>query len=56
MVRFGFKVPLLSKRIAAKVDELMAICDQLEKQLESQHKESRRSVEALLHKAWEGVG
>jgi len=56
MVRFGFKAPLLSKRIAAKVDELMAICDQLEKQLESQHKESRRSVEALLHKAWEGVG
>lgn len=30
MVRFGFKAPL-SKRIAATVDELMAICDQLEK-------------------------
>lgn len=56
MVRFGFKAPLLSKRIAATVDELMAICDQLEKQLESQHKESRRSVEALLNEAWEGVG
>ena len=56
MVRFGFKVPPLSKRIAAKVDELMAICDQLEKQMESQHKESRRSVEALFHKAWKGVG
>ena len=56
MVRFGFRVPPLSKRIATKVDELMAICDQFEKQLESQHKESRRSVEALLHEAWEGVG
>ena len=56
MVRFGFKVPPLSKSVAATVDELMAICDQLEKRLESQHKESRRSVEALLHEAWEGVG
>jgi type I restriction enzyme S subunit len=44
------------KRIVAKVDELMAICDQLEKQLESQQKESRRLLEALLHEALEEVG
>jgi hypothetical protein len=34
----------------------MAICDQLEKQLESQQRESRRLLEALLHEALEGVG
>jgi type I restriction enzyme S subunit len=44
------------KRIVAKVDALMAICDHLEKQLESQQKESRRLLEALLHEALEGVG
>jgi type I restriction enzyme S subunit len=44
------------KRIVAKVDELMAICDQLEKQLETQQKESRRLLEALLHEALEEVG
>jgi type I restriction enzyme S subunit len=44
------------KRIVAKVDELMAICDQLEKQLETQQKDSRRLLEALLHEALEGVG
>jgi type I restriction enzyme, S subunit len=44
------------KRIVAKVDELMAICDQLEKQLEYQQKGRRRLLEALLHEALEGVG
>jgi len=44
------------KRIVAKVDELMAICDQLEKQLESQQKDSRRLLEALLHEALGGAG
>jgi type I restriction enzyme S subunit len=44
------------KRIVAKVDELMAICDQLEKQLESQQKCRRRLLEALLHEALEGGG
>ena len=43
------------KRIVAKVDELMLICDQLDTQLESQQKESRRLLEALLHDALEGV-
>jgi len=53
-----FPLPPLAeqKRIVAKVDELMAICDQLEKQLESQQKDSRRLLEALLHEALEGVG
>jgi hypothetical protein len=34
----------------------MAICDQLEKQLETQQKDPRRLLEALLHDALEGVG
>jgi type I restriction enzyme S subunit len=44
------------KRIVAKVDELMLICDQLEKQLDSQRKGRRQLLEALLHEALEGVG
>lgn len=44
------------KRIVAKVDELMLICDQLENQLESQQKGCRQLLEALLHEALEGVG
>jgi type I restriction enzyme S subunit len=44
------------KRIVAKVDELMVICDQLENQLESQQKGRRQLLEALLHEALEGVG
>jgi type I restriction enzyme S subunit len=44
------------KRIVAKVDELMGICDQLEHQLESQQKGRRQLLEALLHEALEGVG
>jgi type I restriction enzyme S subunit len=58
MILITIPLPPLAeqKRIVAKVDELMAICDQLEKQLESQQKESRRLLEALLHEALEGVG
>ena len=44
------------KRIVEKVDELMGICDQLENQLESQQKDRRQLLEALLHEALEGVG
>lgn len=53
-----FPLPPLAeqKRIVAKVDELIAICDQLEKQLDTQQNESRRLLEALLHEALEGVG
>jgi type I restriction enzyme S subunit len=38
-------------RIVAKVDELMAICDRLEAQLETTQTESRRLLEAVLYKA-----
>ena len=44
------------KRIVAKVDELMLICDQLENQLEYQQKGRRQLLEALLHEALEGAG
>jgi len=44
------------KRIVAKVDELMLICDRLENQLESQQEGRRQLLEALLHEALEGVG
>jgi type I restriction enzyme S subunit len=43
------------KRIVAKVDELMAICEQLESQLDSQQKGRRQLLEALLYEALEGV-
>ena len=38
-------------RIVAKVDELMALCDQLEAQLTSTEIDSRRLLEAVLHEA-----
>lgn len=38
-------------RIIAKVDELMALCDQLEAQLISTQIDSRRLLEAVLHEA-----
>ena len=38
-------------RIVAKVDELMALCDQLEAQLTSTEADSRRLLEAVLHEA-----
>jgi type I restriction enzyme S subunit len=38
-------------RIVAKVDELMALCDQLEAQLTTTQTNSRRLLEAVLHEA-----
>jgi len=50
-----FKIPLPplaeQHRIVAKVDELMALCDQLETQLASTAADSRRLLEAVLHEA-----
>jgi type I restriction enzyme S subunit len=40
-------------RIVAKVDELMAVCDQLETQLTTTQTESQRFLEAVLHQALE---
>ncbi|MEI6335298.1 MAG: restriction endonuclease subunit S [Methylococcaceae bacterium] len=39
------------QRIVAKVDELMALCDQLEAQLITTQTDSRRLLEAVLHEA-----
>jgi type I restriction enzyme S subunit len=39
------------RRIVAKVDELMALCDLLEAQLTTSQTESRRLLEAVLHQA-----
>ncbi len=39
------------KRIVAKVDELMALCDELEAQLEASQTRSRRLLESLLQEA-----
>ena len=38
-------------RIVARVDELMALCDQLEAQLTATEADSRRLLEAVLHEA-----
>nr|MBP6808949.1 restriction endonuclease subunit S [Chromatiaceae bacterium] len=38
-------------RIVAKVDELMAVCDQLEANLIATQTDSRRLLEAVLHEA-----
>ena len=39
------------RRIVAKVEELMALCDRLEAQLDAAQDESRRLLEAVLHDA-----
>ena len=46
-------VPPLAEqhRIVAKVDELMALCDQLEAQLTQSQTDSRRLLEAVLEAA-----
>lgn len=46
-------LPPLSEqhRIVAKVDELMALCDQLEAQLTTTQTESRRLLEAVLQES-----
>lgn len=51
--RLPLVVPPLAEqhRIVAKVDELMALCDQLEAQLVTTEFESRRLLEAALHEA-----
>lgn len=41
-------------RIVAKVDELMAICDQLEAQLTATEADNRRLLEAVLHEVLNG--
>lgn len=48
-----FPLPPLAEqhRIVAKVDELMALCDQLEAQLVAAQTNSRRLLEAVLHEA-----
>jgi type I restriction enzyme S subunit len=38
-------------RIVARVDELMALCDQLEAQLTATETDSRRLLEAVLYEA-----
>jgi type I restriction enzyme, S subunit len=38
-------------RIVAKVDELLALCDQLETELTTTQTENRRLLEAVLHEA-----
>ena len=54
---FVFALPPLAEqhRIVAKVDELMALCDQLEAQLTTTQTERRRLLEAVLHEALNGV-
>lgn len=51
----NFLVPLPplaeQRRIVAKVDELMALCDQLEARLTTAHTESSRLLESVLHNA-----
>ena len=50
---FVFGLPPLAEqhRIVARVDELMALCDQLETQLTTTEADSRRLLEAVLHEA-----
>jgi len=52
---FDLPIPLPplaeQKRIVAKVDELMTVCDQLEKQLTAAHTGNQRLLEAILHES-----
>jgi type I restriction enzyme S subunit len=54
-VIYGLVIPLApqneQRRIVAKVDELMAICDRLESQLTNVETETSRLLEAVLHHA-----
>jgi len=52
---FPIPVPPLAeqRRIVAKVDELMAVCDELEQSLATEQTERARLLEALLHDALE---
>jgi type I restriction enzyme S subunit len=51
--RFAVPLPPLAEqhRIVAKVDELMAVCDQLEQSLAAEQTERARLLEVLLHDA-----
>lgn len=51
-----FPLPPLNeqKRIVAKVDELMRLCDELEEQLRQSKEESERLMQAVLREAFEG--
>lgn len=53
MIKIVMPLPPLAEqhRIVTKVDELMALCDQLETQLASTANDSRRLLEAVLHDA-----
>ena len=53
IVSSPFSFPPLAEqhRIVAKVDELMALCDQLESQLTATQTDNRRLLEAVLHEA-----
>lgn len=53
LATFLFPLPPVAEqhRIVAKVEELMALCDQLETQLTVTQTESRRLLEATLHQA-----
>jgi type I restriction enzyme S subunit len=54
--RLPITVPPLAEqqRIVAKVDELMALCDQIEAQLTATQTDSRRLLEAVLEAALAG--
>ena len=51
-----FPIPPLKeqKRIVAKADELMKLCDELEEQLKQSKEESERLMQAVLQEAFEG--
>ena len=51
-----FPIPPLNeqKRIVAKVDELMKLYDELEKQLRQSKEKSERLMQAVLQEAFEG--
>lgn len=51
--RMPLPIPPIAEqqRIVAKVDELMALCDQLDAQLTTTQTDSRRLLEAVLHEA-----
>jgi type I restriction enzyme S subunit len=53
LMRLPLALPPVAEqhRIVAKVDELMAVCDQLEAQLTTAQIEGRRLLEAILHEA-----
>jgi type I restriction enzyme S subunit len=50
---YRFPLPPIAEqhRIVAKVDELMAVCDQLEAQVTATQTDSRRLLETVLHEA-----